>query len=390
MKVVGLMSGTSSDGVDAVLVDIRGHSHNLRVKFEAFSSLPYSAALRKQILMASTQGSVADICHLNALLGTLFAQAALKVVRRAGLRPSAVHVIGSHGQTVHHLPHPVREPGVGWVRSTLQIGEPALIAEKTGILTVADFRPRDMAAGGQGAPLTPYAHYLLFHDRRHSRLIVNLGGIGNVTYLPAKGTPRSIQAFDTGPGNMVLDGLVSHLTHGRQHMDRGGRLAAKGKVDSRLLTRLLKHPFLHRHPPKSTGREEFGDSFVSKVLALGRRFRLSAEDILATSSWYTAETISDSRRWLKGQVDQVIVGGGGVMNATLMSNLSERFLPIPVTTFETLGWPSKAFEAVAFAILAYQTIHGEYGNVPSATGAKRPVVLGSVLPGHRPWKGVLA
>ncbi|MBI3602967.1 MAG: anhydro-N-acetylmuramic acid kinase, partial [Nitrospirae bacterium] len=239
LKVVGLMSGTSGDGVDAALVSIRGTGQDLTVTALAFAPTPYPAALRQRVLAASSGGTVAEICHLNALLGEWFAKAAQRVIARAGLKPSDVHLIGSHGQTIHHLPKPIREPGVGLIRSTLQIAEPAVIAERTGITTVADFRPRDLAAGGQGAPLVPYVHYLLFRDARRSRLIVNLGGIGNVTYLPAGGTLNTIRAFDTGPGNMVLDALVSRLTRGKQSMDRGGRLAAKGTVDPALLTALL-------------------------------------------------------------------------------------------------------------------------------------------------------
>ena len=386
MKVIGLMSGTSGDGVDAALVEIRGRRESLRVKPLAFSSLSYPDPLRRRVLAAATSGTVSEICRLNALLGEVFAKAAFKVIRRAGLRSSAVHLIGSHGQTVHHLPTPVREPGFGLIRSTLQIAEPSVIAERTGILTVADFRPRDMAAGGQGAPLTAYVHHLLFRDLRRARLIVNLGGIANVTYLPAKGSLGSIQAFDTGPGNMVLDGLVNHLTRGRQAMDHSGRLAGQGRVVPDLLTKLLAHPFLGRRPPRSTGREEFGQAFLSKVLGVTRRRRLKAKDVLATCSVFTALAVGGSRRWLKGRVDDVIVGGGGAYNRTLMADLSAVFAPTTVRTFEAVGWPSKALEAVAFAILAYQTVHGECANAPAATGARHPVVLGKLVPGRRLWR----
>ncbi len=382
MKVVGLMSGTSGDGVDAALVDIRERHGSLRVKFLAHASLPYPDGLRRRVLSASTAGTVAEICHLNALLGEVFAKAALKIVRREGLRTSAVHLIGSHGQTVHHLPNPVREPGVGTIRSTLQIGEPAVIAERTGILTVADFRPRDVAAGGQGAPLTPYAHHVLFADSRRSRLIVNLGGISNVTYLPARGSLASIKAFDTGPCNMVLDGLASELSGGKQAMDRGGSWAAKGKVHPRVLAQLLAHPFLRRRPPKSTGREEFGQDFLSHLLALARRHRLKAEDLLATCTRFAALSVAGARRWLKGPVDEVVVGGGGTFNRALMRDLSTAFAPARVRSLATLGWPAKAFEAAAFAILAFQTIRGQSANVPAATGARQPVLLGKIVPGR--------
>ena len=382
MKVVGLMSGTSGDGVDAVLADIRGSQHDLKVKLLAFVSCAYSPDLQQRILAASARGTVSEICHLNAVLGEWFAKAALRVIKQAGFEPRKIDLIGSHGQTIHHLPDAVDEPGVGAVRSTLQIAEPAVVAERTGITTVANFRPRDMAAGGQGAPLTPYVHYVLLRDKKRSRLVVNLGGIGNVTYLPAGKGLGAVVAFDTGPGNMVMDGLVQRLTKGKEAMDRNGRLAAKGKVAVGLLAKLLAHPYLKRNPPKSTGREEFGDVFVEQILAAQKAHRLKPEDLLATCSLLTAITLGSARRWLGGPVDEVIVGGGGVRNRALMNNVSSVFSPVPVRTFETAGWESKAFEAMAFAVLAYQTVHGECANVPSVTGATHMVVLGATVPGR--------
>ncbi len=383
MKVVGLMSGTSGDGVDAALVDIRGSSHDLKMKPLAFVSCPYPADLQQRVLALSARGTVSEICHVNVVLGEWFARAALRVIKQAGLEPAKIDLIGSHGQTIHHLPNAVDEPGIGSVRSTLQIAEPAIIAERTGIATVANFRPRDMAAGGQGAPLTPYAHYILLRDKKRSRLVVNLGGIGNVTHLPAGKGLDAILAFDTGPGNMVMDGLVRRLTKDRETMDRGGKLAAKGHVAIGLLAKLLAHPYLKRNPPKSTGREEFGDAFVEQILAAQKVHRLKSEDVLATCSLFTAITLGSARRWLNGPVDEVLVGGGGVRNRTLMSNLSSVFSPVPVRTFEAAGWQSKAFEAAAFAVLAYQTFRGECTNVPSVTGATHPVVLGAIVPGGR-------
>jgi anhydro-N-acetylmuramic acid kinase len=380
MKVVGLMSGTSGDGVDAALVEIHGQGHKLRVKTLAFRSLPYPPGLRSRILTASIQGSVAEICHLNTVLGEWFAKSALRLIKHARLRPSEVHLIGSHGQTIYHQPRPVREPSLGLVRSTLQIAEPAVITERTGITTVADFRQRDVAAGGQGAPLTPYVHYLLLRHARRSRLIVNLGGISNVTHLPASGGLRAVRAFDTGPGNMVLDALASRFSGGRQSMDRGGRLAAKGTVDTRLLNQLLAHPFLRRKPPKTTGREEFGETFLAKILSAKRTRRLSMENTMATCSLFTAVTVGTARRWLRGPVDEVIVGGGGVHNHTLMADLAAVFEPTPVRTLEALGWESKAFESVSFAVLAYQTLNGTCGNLVAATGARHPVILGKMVP----------
>ncbi|HYL80525.1 MAG TPA: anhydro-N-acetylmuramic acid kinase [Candidatus Acidoferrum sp.] len=388
-RAIGLMSATSGDGVDAALVSIRGRGFSLRVTPLAFEPYPYPASLRKRVLSASQNGTVAEICHLNAVLGEVFATAALRVIQAAGLRPTDVQLIGSHGQTVHHLPKVTHEPGVGMIRSTLQIAEPAVIAERTGITTVADFRPRDIAAGGQGAPLTPYAHYLLLRNPRRSRLIVNLGGISNVTYLPAGCGIEAVRAFDTGPGNMILDALVQRLTGGRRVMDRDGRMAARGTVDATLLDELSSHPFLRRRPPKSTGREEFGQTVMRRVLEAKRRRRLTTEDLLATCSRFTALAVGAARRWLQGPIDEVIVGGGGARNRTLLHDLAEVFTPAPVRVYDEIGWDSKAFEAVAFAVLAYQTLHGEPANVPAATGASHAVVLGAIVPGakagFRPW-----
>lgn len=386
MKVIGLMSGTSGDGVDAALVEIHGNGQALRVKPLACAPLPYSPGLQSRILAASASGTVSEICHLNALLGEVFSKAALRVIKKAGLRPSDIHLIGSHGQTVHHLPKPIREAGLGGIRSTLQIAEPAVIAERTGVTTVADFRQRDLAAGGQGAPLTPYAHHLLLRASSRSRLIVNLGGISNVTYLPSGGDLDSVRAFDTGPGNMILDALAHHLTRGRQSLDRGGKMAAKGTVDAQLLASLLSHRFLRQRPPKSTGREDFGEAFLARLLAMKQRRHLSANDLMATCSLFTAMAVGMARRWLKGPIDEVIVGGGGVRNRTLLADLAQVFASTPVKIFEDLGWESKSFEAVAFALLAYQTVHGECANVPAATGAKHGVILGTIVPGNQRWQ----
>jgi anhydro-N-acetylmuramic acid kinase len=379
--VVGLMSGTSADGVDAALVRIRGRGDALDVTPLAFRALPYPPALQRRILEVSSIGTVSDVSHLNVLLGELFARAALRVISAARLRSRDIHLIGSHGQTLQHRPTPVYERGVGRLRSTLQVGEPAVIAERTGVTTIADFRARDIAAGGQGAPLTPYVHYLLLRHPRRSRLVINIGGISNVTYLPAGAGLEAVQAFDTGPGNMVLDGVARRMTRGRLAMDAEGRIAASGQVDRELLGRLIRHPFFLRRPPKSTGREEFGENFVTALLKHRSGRRLA--DTLATCSLFTARTVADARRWLSGPVEEVIVCGGGVRNKTLMRDLAAEFTPAIVRTLEHAGWQSKAFEAIAFAVLAYQTQHGECTNVPSATGAKRPVVLGSIVPAGR-------
>ncbi len=385
MKVVGLMSGTSGDGVDAALVEIGPRKAGFRIKMIAFYPLPYPRSLRQRILSASLSGTVSELCHLNALLGEWFANAALGAIRAAKLHPKDIDLIGSHGQTVHHLPYGIKDAGVGAIRSTFQIAEPAVIAERTGVTTVADFRPRDMAAGGQGAPLTPGVHALLFRHPRRARLIVNLGGISNVTYLPRGSGFDGLMAFDTGPANMVLDGLMARITNGRMSMDRDGRVAARGQVDGRLLAKLLAHPYLSQAPPKSTGREVFGVKMLDELLAMQQAQQLPMENILATCSRWTAEAVGSARRWIRGGIDEVIVGGGGVKNRAIMHHLADVFAPVPVSAFESQGWDSKAIEAVAFAVLAYQTAMEQCGNVPSVTGAAHPALLGCIVPSGPGW-----
>lgn len=387
MKVIGLMSGTSADGVDAALVDIRGAGHDLKIRLLAHRTFPYPQSFRVRLLEATTSGTVADACHLNAALGEWFAKAALKLLKGARVSAARVALIGSHGQTLHHLPHPRREPGIGLVRSTLQLGEPAVIAERTGITTVAGFRTRDMAVGGEGAPLTPYLHALLFHHPSRSRAVVNIGGIGNLTYLPAHGGLGAVRAFDTGPGNMLIDGIMRHVTADRRTFDRDGRLARAGTPNESLLGTLLDHPFLRRRPPKSTGREEFGERFVGYFLRQGKLLGLSDADLAATATAYTARTIAGARKFLPGSVEEVLVCGGGAQNAALMSMLQGAWnhyggRGVRVRTVEAFGWNGRALEAVAFAVFAYQHVKGVPCSLPNVTGAKKAVVLGVIAPGR--------
>ncbi|MDT7043290.1 anhydro-N-acetylmuramic acid kinase [Candidatus Nitronereus thalassa] len=381
MKCLGLMSGTSADGVDCAIVEITPTKKRPKITLLSSQTRPYPPSLRKQVLLAPTHGKVAELCHLNAAVGEVFAQTALQTIKQANLTPKDIRLIGSHGQTVYHQPNPIRESKVGLVRSTLQIGDPAIIAERTGITTVADFRTRDMAAGGEGAPLAPYVHHLLFQSKRQSRLVVNLGGIGNVTFLSAKGGLEDVRAFDTGPCNMLLDGLVLKWTSGKHQMDRNGRLGRRGQCHDSLLKTLLSHPYLEKRPPKSTGREEFGDSYIKGVLRQAKAKRLSLEDILATCCAFVARTILDACEVFHGNVEEVICGGGGVKNFALMEALRKELEPRVVGTMDQLGVDSKAFEALAFAVMAYQTIQGIPANVPSVSGARHAVVLGAVVPG---------
>ncbi len=378
------MSGTSLDGVDCAIVGIRPGRFRLRITLLAHRTRPYPPALRRHLLSLIRSGTTEMVCRLHVAVGEVFARVAAQTITQAKVSADDIAVIGSHGQTVWHSPRGVWLSGVGSIRSSLQIGDPAVIAERTGIMTVADFRARDVAGGGEGAPLTPYAHHHLFQSRRRSRLIVNLGGIANVTYLPAGGGLRDVLAFDTGPCNLLLDGLIAAATNGKRLMDRHGTLASRGHRRESVMTAVLTHPFVARHPPKSTGREEFDERYVRCVWQRATRHRLSLADTLASSCAGIAQTIHQCRRWLPGPVDEVIAGGGGVRNRGLMAALTQQFGPGRVVPMDHAGVDSKAVEAMAFAVLAYQTVRGVPAHLPSVTGARAPVVLGTMTPGRNP------
>jgi len=377
------MSGTSADGVDAAIVDIGPRG----VRLLAFETFPHPPALRRRIfaLFDPAKARVDDLCHLNFVLGEAFAAALLRLARKSGIAPGSIDLVGSHGQTVCHIPEG-RRVGRKMVRSTLQIGEPSIIAERTGITTVADFRPRDVAAGGEGAPLVPFADYILFRDGRCTRAVQNIGGIANVTYLPAGGGAQGVLAFDTGPGNMVIDRAAWLATRGRSQYDKDGRLAAGGRVDARLLAELMRHPYLRRRPPKSTGREAFGAQLTDALWRRARRRGVAPRDILATVTALTARSIADAyRRFLPAMPEETILCGGGAENPTLLGMLRRELLPARVARMDEFGLDPRAKEAVSFAVLAYATVEGIPNNVPSATGACRAVVLGKVVLGRNPW-----
>ena len=378
MRVAGLMSGTSVDGVDAAIIDI----DNEKVSVQVFDTFPYSAELRRDILQlcGAESCNVADVCHLNFALGEVFAESVLKLCKKSGIGLDMIDLIGSHGQTIYHNPKG-RRFGKKTVRSTLQIGEPSIIAQRTGITTVADFRPRDMAAGGQGAPLVPFADYFLFRDKRRNRTVQNIGGIANVTSLPAGCRPSNIIAFDTGPGNMIIDGIVSIISKGKQKFDRGGKIAARGTIDKAILDDMLKHPFLSVRPPKSTGREEFGSRYCDALYRKMKKKSIPADDIIATVTAFTAESIVRAyRNFLPQMPDEVILCGGGAHNSTLVKMLRQGLGKSKILTSDDFGVSCDAKEAISFAILAYATIKGEPNNVPGATGATQPLVLGKIIP----------
>jgi anhydro-N-acetylmuramic acid kinase len=378
IRVAGLMSGTSADGVDAAIIDIDKD----KVSVLAFDTFPYPAAVRRGIftLVESKEAGAADVSHLNFVIGEVFAEAVIKLCRKSGIDLKTIDLIGSHGQTIYHNPRG-RRLWKRMVRCTLQIGEPAVIAQRTGITTVADFRPRDIAAGGQGAPLVPFADYVLFRDKKKNRAIQNIGGIANVTYLPAGCRRQDIIAFDTGPGNMIIDGIVSLATKGREKFDLGGKIAAHGAVDRELLNNMLRHPFFRIWPPKSTGREMFGKEYRDILYRRARRKGLSIEDIAATVTAFTAASIGLSyKRFLPAMPDELVLCGGGAKNNTLIKMLREELGRVKILTSSELGINYDAKEAISFAILAYATIKGIANNVPSATGADEALILGKITP----------
>jgi anhydro-N-acetylmuramic acid kinase len=387
--VIGLISGTSADGVDAALVHIEGGTRAIQLHLLAFHTLPFPAGMREAILAASDPrtGTVDLLCRLNVALGEVFAEAALEVSRRAGISIGEVALIGSHGQTVQHLPEP--SPLGGYpICATLQLGEPSVIAERTGVMTVADFRPRDMAAGGEGAPLAPYVHYVLFGDVQRPRVVHNIGGISNVTVLPAGGSLVDVLAFDTGPGNMPIDGAISFLTRGQQLFDKDGVRARRGRVHQPLVDELRAHPFFDRHPPKSTGREAFGAVFLDHVLARGGELGVTGDDLIATLTALTVTTIADAYRNFvlpyHSAVESILCGGGS-RNPILTSWLQRELHEVTWRVCDDFGISADALEAVIFAVLAHETVCGCCTNVPSATGAEREVILGKVVPGRDGW-----
>ncbi len=376
--VIGLISGTSVDGIDAVLVRIQGNGVRTKFKQLAFITQPYPRTVRRLILKNSTpeSSSVVEICRLNILLGELFAEAAALVAKAGGHLLSQIDLIGSHGQTIQHLPHPARIGGKT-IRATLQIGDPSVIAKRTSVPTVGDFRVGDIALGGEGAPLVPYMDFLVFRSVKKNRGLLNIGGIANITVLPKRCSIKEVWAFDTGPGNMVVDALMKQFY--RQPYDESGRTASHGKGSEKILWKLAEHPFLRRKPPKSTGREEFGKEFLRRLLKLGSGMR--REDLVATATEFTPFCVHEAyRRFVEKKVklDELIVSGGGAHNRTLMRLLQEYFDPIPVRKVGEYGVSEDAKEALCFAILANETIAGNPGNLPLVTGAKKATILGKI------------
>ncbi|WP_373446998.1 anhydro-N-acetylmuramic acid kinase [Saccharibacillus sp. O23] len=423
---VGLMSGTSLDGVDAAVVRIEGSGLTARAELLHAYSRPYGDALRERLkdLCVPERSRVDEICGMNALLAEIFAEAAFSAVREAGMSMADIDFVSSHGQTIWHIPGE-REPelfgrsdrgtssktgaarevtsdgssdrgekapgaadssGLESVdptrfRSTLQIGDLSMLAKRVGVPVVGDFRPADMAVGGQGAPLAPYGDLILFRDERLGRLLQNIGGIGNCTALPAAAKPEETFAFDTGPGNMVIDQTVWLLSEGARAYDEGGKWAASGTPDESLVDEMMEHPYFRLAPPKSTGREVFGKVYTAEFVDRARGRGLADADIVATASSFTARSIAAAYRdfvFPRCRIDEVIVSGGGARNGTLMKMLAELLPEQRVCSSAEFGVDDDAKEAVIFALLGSDFLRGVPNNLPSATGASRPTVMGKL------------
>lgn len=388
MRVVGMMSGTSADGIDVALAEISGAAPRISAKFLAHHHAALPAPLRGAILRIANgePTTTAEISTLNFELGEEFARAAIEACRAWKIPISKIDLIGSHGQTVYHQGRAEKVRGGGRrIASTLQLAEPSIIAERTGVTTIADFRPSDMAAGGQGAPLVPFVDYLLYRHEKRGRVALNIGGIANLTAIPNGAQERNVFAFDTGPGNMIVDALAAWATKGRSRFDRDARLALSGRTISALLARLMREPYLRRKPPKTAGREQFGSAYAQSIIAWAKNHRERPEDVVRTATVFTSLSIADAlHRFVfpHMRVDDVIVAGGGAKNPLMMAQLSADLPDVQIYPAEEFGVPAEAKEAFAFAILAYEAFHGRPNNLPSATGARRAAVMGKLVHGN--------
>lgn len=386
-RVVGLMSGTSLDGVDAACCRVRRErrpaeeavldptAYELTV--EGFCTVPYPRAVRERLAELCAAGTVEETCRLHTALAAMFAAAARQAAEAADLTMTEVDLVASHGQTIRHLPDPERVAGCDEpIRSTLQIGDADALAERVATPVIADFRAADVAVGGQGAPLMPVFDVALLADDAEFRAVQNLGGIGNCTLLPPNPELSTVRAFDTGPGNMVIDGVMTLLTDGEATYDADGELAASGTVDDALVAAFLDAEFFRTEPPKTTGRETFGAAYAARFLSAGRSRGLSPASVVASATMLTARSVADAyERFAPRMPDRVLVSGGGANNPTLLAMLRSE-LPCPVDRVDDHGYDADAKEAALMALLGAFRVDGTPGNVPGATGADRRVVLG--------------
>jgi anhydro-N-acetylmuramic acid kinase len=384
--LVGLMSGTSVDGIDAAVIEMtssEGQGDGVKVRLLAFENTPYTEQVRSSIfeLFDPTKATIDKVGRMNIWLGELYAQATLSIIAKSGLMVEQIYAVGSHGQTIYHAPEDHFVDGYN-LHCTVQIGDGAVIANRVGAACVSDFRVADMALGGQGAPLVPFTEYLLFKDMEQTLLLQNIGGIGNITVIPAGGSTDEVFAFDTGPGNMIIDGLVSEL-FAPMTMDIGGKIAASGKILDELLSWLKQDEYYVSSLPKSTGRERFGKPYVALILKMMRDNRWSPMDVVATVTYLTAWTIVDSyERYIapKHAANRLLIGGGGSYNEALILHLKQLFAKydIEVLTQEDIGGNSDAKEAIAFALLAYYTLEGLPNTIPKVTGASQSAIMGKI------------
>jgi anhydro-N-acetylmuramic acid kinase len=378
---IGLLSGTSVDGIDAVIVKIRGYGNNTKLEVIDFQTYPIPVEVKKAVLKNSYDRSarVSEICRLNSILGILFSNAVIKISKKNGLLKNGkvlADFIGSHGQTIHHLPDNKEFAGHR-IKSTLQIGDPAIIANLTGVTTVGDFRIADCAVNGDGAPLVPYLDYILFSSKTLSRGLLNIGGIANITVIPKNATKRDVFAFDTGPGNMLIDGLVSKLF--RERFDKDSKIAGKGSLNSRLFEFLLRDKTYKKKPPKSTGREQYGSEYQELILREAKG--ISKNDIIRTVTEFTSFTIwYNYEKYIKPKVklDELIASGGGCKNKIIMSSLRKYLKGTKVKEVYSFGISADSKEAVLFAMLANECLAGNSANMPSVTGSKKDVILGKI------------
>ncbi len=377
---LGLMSGTSCDGISAALIRTSGSQMERKVEMLSHAVIPFEAEMRARImsLYPPNHFTAEALCRTKVVLAHVFADAAQAVIDKAGVHPRDVQVIGAQCTTLYH---DVPSAENNWRGGQIEIAEPAIIAERLGVPVVADLRPSDMAAGGHGAPLSAFVDYVFFHDSHLSRAVQNIGGIGNATIILAGSTLDDILSFDTGPGNLLIDATVSHLTGNCLQYDVDGKMAADGKVNRPLLDWLLTHPYLSLPLPKSTGRDTFGDAFFAQVVEKAAEFHAAGNDWVRTMTAYTAETIAGAyERYVYplGKLDETVLTGGGTHNPTLVRLLAKRVAPVKVKTHEDFGLSSDAREAITWAILADETMLGNPSNVPHASGARHRAILGKI------------
>jgi len=388
MHGIGLMSGTSGDGVDVALVDVNNKkgTDGIGMDLIAFDTFSYGQDLKDQLrtILPPEEGTVERLTYLHYHLGEVFAEAVNTFLEDIEFAGEKVKFLASHGHTVRNLPPDEKFfPG----RCRLQIGEIAVIAERTGITTVGDFRPAEVAAGGEGAPIIPFFDYHMFHSSSKERLLLNIGGIANFTYLKAAGKLDDLMAFDVGPGNMLLDQLVYRVTEGKKAYDEGGEIASRGQIDKDFLASLMEHSFVQKNPPKSAGHEDFGKNYADEVMEQAGNYQLAGEDLIATATEFTAEAIKYNASKYIDKLDEIIISGGGANNEYLISRIAEKFPQTELAATADYGVPIEAKEAMGFALLGFQTLHQKPNNVPSATGAAHPVVMGKIAWGPNDYSG---